>query len=241
MRKHTDIAMTPEQQESEARLRKNIQYTVENGLGVRADDVTALAQAPSDGVQEPQEDSPSTADRERLSNIGAESIGMSSGLEDDSPCDEQERSASEDEVSPLVVGLDKSANKTSHNHDLIHENGVRDRGPRKTRGKQQIKQQQRRSNEPVDVAHVEDLTLNPGDEVAGTLKFDVDRCPAEVGGHAEVGDGGDQRDSGSNIMEETLSARLASGHGEDGESGHGHDSGYGLNMSVGADGCGGRE
>ena len=57
-----NITMTPEQQGAKDRLGEQIQDAVEDGLGIWRDDVAAFADAPCDGVQEPEEDGEAAAD-----------------------------------------------------------------------------------------------------------------------------------------------------------------------------------
>ena len=51
-----------------------------------------------------------------------------STLEDDGVCNEEERSTTECEVTPLVTAADQSTDQPCHNHDLIDEDGIEDGG-----------------------------------------------------------------------------------------------------------------
>jgi hypothetical protein len=64
---------------------------------------------------------------------------------------------------PFVRRCDQSSNETGDDHDLVHENGVENRGPRKTSGEEDIHEKKGRGDEPVDVSNVEDLTIEAGD------------------------------------------------------------------------------
>ena len=57
-----DVAVAPEQQSAKDGLGHDIKNAVKDGFRVWSDDVSALAQTPSDRIEEPQEDGPDTAD-----------------------------------------------------------------------------------------------------------------------------------------------------------------------------------
>ena len=50
-----NVPVPPDEQGAKEGLREKVQDTVEDGLGVRGDDVSAFADAPGDGVQDPEE------------------------------------------------------------------------------------------------------------------------------------------------------------------------------------------
>ena len=57
-----DVTVTPEEESSKDRLGQDIEDTVEYCLGVWCDDVSTLAEAPCDRVEEPKEDGKAATD-----------------------------------------------------------------------------------------------------------------------------------------------------------------------------------
>lgn len=160
---------------------------------------------------------------------------MLAALKDDGPDDVEEGSAGEGKVSPLVAGLQESTDETADDHDLVREDGDKDGGPGQTGRQEQVHQQQRGGDEPVHVPDPEDLA---GDDavvlgVAGPLELDADGDLAEVGAHAEVGDGGDHEEARAHVVEDALVRGLCQRQADDGEAGHGHDGAHGK-VPVGA-------
>ena len=146
-----DIAVTPEQQGAEDRLGEEIQDAVKDGLGVRRDDVAALADAPCDRVQEPQEDGEAAADEVDTVDVGSEGGCVLACSYGEGPSDDRERRAAEDEVGPLrgrwsvsvlfrgnrkvlgarylVIGHHESTDQSGDDHDLVDEEGEENRRP----------------------------------------------------------------------------------------------------------------
>ena len=58
-----NIAMTPEQQSTEAWFGKDVENTIEDSFGVRRDDVATLAESPGNRIKEPQEHGPAAAEQ----------------------------------------------------------------------------------------------------------------------------------------------------------------------------------
>ena len=95
--------MTPEEESTEHGLRHDVQDTVEDGLGIWRDEISALANSPCDWVQEPEEDGPYTADEVGLVNVGTNGHGVLArrpgyGVGNPEECD-----AAEYEVAPLYA------------------------------------------------------------------------------------------------------------------------------------------
>jgi hypothetical protein len=70
-----------------------------------------------------------------------------------------DRKPTKAEESPLVATLDKGANESSNNHDLVDDDDPQERGPRHASGEQQVEQKKGRCNEPVNVSHVVDRAV----------------------------------------------------------------------------------
>lgn len=137
------------------------------------------------------------------------------------------------EVTPLVRAANKSANKTGDDHDPINEDDPEESRPWHARRKEQIHKQQRGSDEPVDVPNIEDLTVNTADLGVAAAELNVDRGPAKVGSHGEVGNGGGHGNSGSDVMENTMLTRLGNSKTGEDEGRQGHDSSH-CPVPVGA-------
>ena len=65
-----------------------------------------------------------------------------------------------------------------------------------------------RHSSPIDVAHVKDLAVGTMNLAVGTHELHGDRCKAQVRCHGEVGNGCDQGNSGGDVVEDTVGARL---------------------------------
>ena len=93
--------MSPKEESTEDRLRKDIQNTIEHSLRIWRDDVSTLRKSPCDWVQEPEEDSPDTADEVSLADVGADGRSVFARGPGYCPGDPQEGDAAEGVVAPL--------------------------------------------------------------------------------------------------------------------------------------------
>ena len=96
-----DAAVAPEKEGTEDGLRHQVQYTVEDGLRVGGDDVAAFTETPCNRVQEPEGESPDTADEEGTVDVGADGFCVIVRDPADAVSDEQQGDAAEGEVRPL--------------------------------------------------------------------------------------------------------------------------------------------
>lgn len=76
-----DVAMTPDEKGTKARLREEIKDTVEDSLGVGGDDVASLAETPGDGVQDPEEGCQGSTVQESPLYLSTVVSGLFTGLE----------------------------------------------------------------------------------------------------------------------------------------------------------------
>lgn len=97
-----DVAMAPQEESTEDGLGHDVEDTVEDGFGIGGDDVAALAEAPGDGVQEPEADGPDAADGVGFGDVAAERCGVLAGGDGHGEGDPQECRAAEDEITPLM-------------------------------------------------------------------------------------------------------------------------------------------
>jgi len=203
-----DVAMTPEKESTKNWFGKDIENTVEDGLGIRGDDVATLAQTPGDWVQEPKTDGPDTADSVGLVDISSKVAGVGAAFEDNGPGDKEEGNTSESEVAPFVGALDECTNETGHNHDLVNQDGVADCWIWETAGQEEIQEQQRSGDKPVDVADIEDLAHVTRDLRIAAKELNMDSGPAKIGSHAEVSNSSNHGDGGSDVVEDASVAGL---------------------------------
>ena len=97
-----DVLVSPKEKSTKDWLGKDIEDTVEDCLGVWSNDVSSLRQSPSDGVEEPEEDGPATADDVGALHVGTERTCVLDTDVDNVVGDEEERDHGEGEVTPLV-------------------------------------------------------------------------------------------------------------------------------------------
>lgn len=64
---------------------------------------------------------------------------------------------------------------------------------------------------PVDISHIEDFTKLAGHLGIRPDEFGLDTSLAEVGAHSEVRDGSNHGNGGSDIVEDSMWARLGEG------------------------------
>lgn len=224
-----NLVVAEDEQEAKDGLGEDIQDTVEDGLGVGVDDIAALGQAPGDRVQEPQEEGQHATLHERALDGSPKGIRMTATINGKLVGDEEEGGRAEGEVSPLVGSLGQGADQAADDHDLVGEDGDQDGGPGESRREEEVRQKQRRRDEPVDVPDVEHLSgagCSDGG-AAWALELGDDGGLAEVRGHGPVGDTGDSGDSGGDVVEQTVGLRLGEGEAHEGEGGSAHDRAHG--------------
>ena len=117
--------------------------------------------------------------------------------------DVEEGEHAEGPVAPLVGRLGEGANETSDDHDLIGQNGDENGGSRDASGQEEVEQEKRGGDKPVEIAYVEDLaSTSSGDvDTVGAGELDLNRDLTEASAHTEVGNGSNQGDGGSDIVE----------------------------------------
>jgi hypothetical protein len=219
-----DVAVTEDEESTEDGLGDQIKDTVEDSLRVGRDDVATLADPPGERIQDPEESGERTAHGEAAADILAENIGVTAALPNEDPDDVEESKAAEGEVTPLVGATDESTNETSDNHDFIDENDEEDSGPGKGGGQHQVEEKQRGSDEPIDVADVEDLTVDTANlSHVGSAELNIDGGPAKVGSHGKVGNSGDHSDGSSHVVEDTVLTGLGHTETQEDKGRSGHD------------------
>ena len=76
---------------------------------------------------------------------------------------------------------------------------------------------------PVNVANVEDLTVDAMHNSGAALELNINWRPSQVRSHREIGDRGDQGHTSSDVVEDTIGARLCEGETHESEGCAGHD------------------
>lgn len=223
-----DVLVAKDKHKAKDRLSDDIENTVEDGLGVRVNDVATLGHTPGDGVEEPDKKGHESAHVEDTANIWAQSLGVRAGDQSQDVDNVEEGEHAEGPVTPLVGCAGKSTNQTGDDHDLISDDSDENGGPWDTGGQEEVEEQERRGDEPVDVANVEDLASAVDTSAVdlgrgGTTELDNNRGLTEVRAHREVGDGGDHGDGSGDVVEEAVRARLGERQAHEGEGGSTHD------------------
>lgn len=214
--------MSEEQKESESRFGEDVEDTVEDGLRVGVNDVATLGQTPGNGVEEPEEDGEDTTLEEGRLDGSTQSIGVAATVDNKLVDDKEEGEHAKDPVTPLVRSLGESTNETSHNHDLIGQNGNENGGPWDAGGEEKIREQQWCSDEPVNVPNVEDLTSASAAHNTAANELSLDGHLAQIRSHGPVGNAGNGRDSSSDVVEETVRLGLGHRHTHENEGGDAH-------------------
>jgi len=214
-----DVAVEHDENDTEARLSKNIKDAIEDCLGVGVDDIATFAQAPSNGVEEPETDKPDTTEVEGLLGCTAKSICMAASVNEDLVDDKEEGGAANGEESPLVSGLYKSTNETSDNHDLVGKHGSKNGGGGHASSEHEVEQEERSGDDPVNVTGVKDLTSAGGVNLRAVRadKLGLDGGLSKIGAHGKVGDARRTGDGCSNVVEEALGLGLAESQAHEGK------------------------
>ena len=122
----------------------------------------------------------------------------------------------------LTRAPDECTNQARHDHDLVNQDHPQQSRSRHGGGEEQIEKQKRRGDEPVDVANVVDLAVNPSNLRVATDELDIDWRPAQMRSHCEVRDSGDHGDGGSDVVEDAMCAWLHQGEGDEGDGSASH-------------------
>jgi len=233
-----NVLVAPQEESAENRLGQEVKYTVEYGLTVGRDDVSALGDTPSNWVQEPEEGSQTSAHEEAPLNIAAELPGVQSGFPSKVVDDVEERSTAKGKVCPLVAVADEGTNKSSDDHDLINANDEKYSRPGHARGQQQIEQQERSCDEPVNVSSIEDGAVGSTNFGVASEELDSDGGESQVGTHGEVCNGGNKDYTSSQVVENTIATlfALAEDNEDNSREGHGRADGEVEVRSTGGDG-----
>jgi len=180
---HVDV------EKGEDGLGDKVEDSVEDHLAGRGDDVGTVSETPGDGVESPDDGKEDgrgdVSSLEVRSEQGNRSV---SRPQKDEP-DVDESGASESKVTPLVRADDETSDETSDDHDKVKEDQGDDVREGQSGGEDQLEQEARGGNDPVDVPHVPELTGE-----ADVVELDVDGSSTEVRGHGEVGDRGGGQD-----------------------------------------------
>jgi len=218
-----DVAVAPDEESTKDWLSQHIKDAIEDGLRVRRDIVATLAKTPSNRVKSPKKSGQGTALEESGADILAHRIGVLASFPGKLVDDVEQSSAAKGEVSPLVASADESTSKASDDHDLIDEDGEENRGPGHAGGEKQVGEQEGSGDDPVDVANIEDLAVKTSNLGVAADELNSNASPAKVRSHREVSDGGNHGNGCSDVVEDTLLARLGGRKSNEGECCSDHD------------------
>jgi hypothetical protein len=228
----------------ELTLAQDVKNTIRYGLGVGSNDISPLGDAPDDGITHPQKDRPGSNDVVIAENVGTHDTSIGATFPRDGEGHEEKCNTAEgekawhtsvtvktpsdlDQLTPLVAAMHKRTNKQHNNHNQLHQQSIQRSRSRHARGQQQLDQDQRISNKPINIPDVENLSHIATDLGISAEELDLDGGPAKIAAHTEVCDGGDQADRDVEVVEQALGAWLEEGEAHKGEGGEGHHSGDG--------------
>lgn len=214
--------MSEEEKKSETGLGEDVEDTVEDSLRVGVNDVSTLRQTPGNRVEEPEEDGQNTALEEGRLDGSTQSICVAATVDNELVDDKEEGEHAKDPVTPLVRSLGKGTNETSHDHDLIGQDGDKNGGPWDTGGKEKIREQQWCSDEPVNVPNVKDLASASAADDTAADEFSLDGHLAQIRSHGPISNAGNGRDSSGDVVEETVRLGLGHRHTHENEGGDAH-------------------
>lgn len=184
-----DIPMTPEKQEAEYWLGKYVENAVENSFRIRVDDITALAETPSNGIKKPDADGQDAANVIRPFDGAPKNTRAIRTHNHQRIYNVGKGNHAKGPVSPLVARLNKGTYQASDNHDLVGNDDSNDVVPRHSSRQHEVREKKRCGNDPVNVANVENLPgTRRGDlTVVVSDEFGLDRNLAQVRAHGEIG------------------------------------------------------
>lgn len=211
-RDHPDVV------DGEDGLGDDIKDTVKDHLAVSADDVATISKTPSDRVEKPDEGKVDGRTHVGSLEFGTEAGSRLEGRAKQDPPNVDESGATKGKVTPLVDRDNKRTDETGDDHDLVKEDQGDDVRKRETGSHDELKQQGRGGDDPVDVTSVPD-----GTSAAGVTEFNVDGGATEVGSHGEVGDGGGGQDENGKVVEDAATLGQGLGPNDEDQVGQQHD------------------
>lgn len=99
-----NVTVPPKKKSTEDRLGTDVENTIEDSFRIWRDNVAALGETPSNWIQEPEENSPDTADSVGLGNVIAKWSRVSASDDGDRVGNPQEGDATESVVTELKNG-----------------------------------------------------------------------------------------------------------------------------------------
>lgn len=239
-RSWADVTVAEDEKSTEDWLGEQVKDTVEDSLAVNGDDVATLAHTPSNWVEHPEEGSQATAHEEGTAGLGADSVGVDASLPDEDVHNPEESEAAKDEVSPLVAAGDQSTNETGDDHNLVDQDSPENGRGGHASGEEQVKEQERSGNDPstllalfhcfwpdilnipIDVSNVVDLTARATNDRVAALELNLNGDPSQVRCESEVGDGCNHDNTGGDVVEDTVMARLGERQAHEAQHGNSH-------------------
>ena len=164
----------------------------------------------SHGVGRPQDEGKQSQRSEKLRDLVSAGLDGVGAVQGDVPHHENVGNASNGIPAPLLGGLltAVSCKESGQDHDQVGDDSHDSVGAVNAGQKAEVGQQEGRGNGPVDVPGKIDLTadvvVSVGDLVVVSLDLDAVQVGTVTGGHAEVRQGGSDRDECGDDVVETL-------------------------------------
>jgi len=208
--------------EEEDGLGQNIEDTVEDHLRVGGDLRRTIGETPSDGVKKPENAEDRSRDGESSGESATEvSDGLPCGTEENPPNVDQSNHT-ECEQAPLVRRWDQGTNETSDDHDNVKEDDSEDIRKGKTSTQEDLEEESRSSDSPVNVSDIPNGPSGTGREL-DTVEFNRDVGTAKSRCHAEVCDRSSDENDDTELVEDSLTLGNHLGPDDHDQSGQKHD------------------
>lgn len=173
-------------------LGKDVENSIGNDLLVDAENSSTIGDTPDDWVDEPDDDGVGRDGAVELAKIGAFGASLGTTIENKVPDDDEEGNAGNGIPTPAlwVVLRAVGSEQASQDHDDISSNSHDDVAAACASKEEQVKQQERSGQAPINVACVVDLAVDVLVCVRDVLVVlgvvDVVVVDAVAGGHGEV-------------------------------------------------------
>ena len=196
--------MSPDQECRENRLRQEVKDTVEDSLRIWSNDISTFAEAPCDWVECPDGEGPDTSHQKCAMNVSTEGLCVLATCDSKLIEDCQHSETPESVEAELISCLDESADETGNDHDFVEEDNIRDGWPWKSSCQHQVEKEKWCGDDPIDVSGVEDGAIDACNDWIIADELDIDRCPAQIATHGEVGDAGGHVECSGEVKEDSV-------------------------------------
>jgi len=186
------------------------------------DNVAAIRQTPGNGINEPEE--VGVAREHGVVPADADAGSAPHAVLEGRKSQEHVGENTKGEEAPLVVAAGVGGDEVGDDPDPGEEDVEEDGGPGDAGENTEGDDDGREGDNPEDILWPEDLTV----DTVGSAVCLGDEIPAEIRGHAEVGDEADEGSDDEEVVEEALTGSGAELVGEESEESHTKDGGDGV-------------